>query len=62
MKWYLPFILVYMLGFAGVLFINISVGPVTFGLSVFRAAVWPVWVLTGRPKGQPLDSGRSDYD
>lgn len=28
--------------------------PVTFGLAVLRSALWPLWVTTGRPHGEPL--------
>lgn len=28
--------------------------PVTLGLALARSAAWPMWVLTGRPTGQPL--------
>lgn len=29
---------------------------VTPGLAAVRAAVWPVWLVTGRPKGAHLDA------
>lgn len=28
--------------------------PVTLGLALMRSAVWPVWIMTGRPQGQRL--------
>lgn len=28
--------------------------PVTLGLALLRAALWPLWMLTGLPHGEPL--------
>lgn len=45
---------VYLLGFAAVLCVNVFAGPVTLGLALLRAVVWPLWVATGIPEGQRL--------
>lgn len=45
---------IYGVGFLGALALNLGSGPVTLGLSVVRAVVWPLWVATGKPEGQRL--------
>lgn len=42
----------YLTGFVGVFLINVMAGPVTLGLSMVRAVVWPYYVATGKPKGE----------
>jgi len=27
--------------------------PVTLGLALQRSALWPLWIITGRPEGEP---------
>lgn len=44
----------YVFGFVTVLFLNLNIGPVTPGLALVRAVVWPLWVTTGRPAGERL--------
>lgn len=42
-------------GFLVVLFFHLTMlQMVTPSLALVRAAVWPVWILTGRPHGTPL--------
>lgn len=38
---------VYVLGFVFVLWIGITMGPVTFGLALVRALVWPLYLFWG---------------
>lgn len=53
MKWWLlGFAIFYAAGFSMILILNLCIGPVTPGLALVRAAVWPVWIATGRPEGQ----------
>lgn len=52
--WVWTFGVVYVLGFAFVLWIGISMGPVTFELALLRAAVWPLYLLFGIPAGRHL--------
>lgn len=47
----------YVLGFVGIFLLNASIGPVTLGLALARAAVWPIWVATGWPQGQRMLPG-----
>jgi hypothetical protein len=42
---------IYLVGFGAIFALNIAMGPVTLGLSLLRAIVWPLWVLTGIPHG-----------
>ena len=49
--WGWTIIAVYVVGFILVFWANIAVGPVTPGLSLVRAVVWPLYVTTGRPYG-----------
>lgn len=42
---------VYLVGFAFVLVIEMAAGPVTPGLALLRAVVWPLYVTAGIPKG-----------
>ena len=48
--------LVYVAGLIFTFFVNNS-GPVSPGLALLRAFVWPYWWLTGRPFGwrMPMD-------
>lgn len=43
---------IYLIGFAFVLVVEVGSGPVTLGLSLVRASVWPIYITTGWPKGQ----------
>lgn len=43
----------YVVGAVGIFALHTQM-PVTFGLAVLRSALWPVWVTTGRPQGEPL--------
>ena len=43
---------IYAAGFFLVFSFEVSIGPVTPGLAVLRAAVWPVYAATGWPRGQ----------
>lgn len=42
---------VYLMMFLLILALNASIGPVTPGLALARAALWPVWIATGHPSG-----------
>jgi hypothetical protein len=42
----------YWIGFAGIFILEANVGPVTPGLAMLRALVWPYYLATGRPKGE----------
>lgn len=44
----------YAVGFLAVLLLNLAIGPVTVPLAILRAAVWPIFLLTGWPYGKPL--------
>lgn len=52
--WVWTLIGVYVVGFVGVLWINLMSGPATIPLCLFRALVWPIWIATGWPRGVPL--------
>lgn len=57
MKW---FVGAYTIGFVGIFALNASIGPVTLGLALERAVVWPIWIATGHPQGErmrPMDGG-----
>lgn len=43
---------VYLLGLGLFFWVNLMSGPVTPGLSLLRAAVWPIWITTGWPEGE----------
>lgn len=45
---------IYVVGFAFVLFMEVTMGPVTFPLALVRALVWPLYVFFGIPGGQRL--------
>lgn len=45
---------IYFLGFGAIFVLNVAMGPVTLGLCLLRAILWPLWVLTGIPHGVPL--------
>lgn len=40
-----------------VFWLEVNSGPVTAGLAGLRALVWPLYVLTGHPKGVRADPG-----
>lgn len=42
---------VYVVGFVLFFWAEITMGPVTPGLALFRAVVWPVYWATGWPHG-----------
>lgn len=44
---------IYVLGFLLFFFMELTVGPVTPGLALLRAAVWPIFWATGWPHGSP---------
>lgn len=48
----------YIVGAMGIFAMHTQM-PVTFGLAVLRSVLWPVWVTTGRPHGEPT---WRDYD
>jgi hypothetical protein len=52
--WIWTLIGVYVVGFAFFFWIELMVGPVTPGLALFRAAVWPIFWATGWPRGTPM--------
>lgn len=55
MWWLWDIIAVYVAGFVVVLFGNLIFLPmVTPSLALLRAAVWPIFWLTGWPAGTPL--------
>lgn len=43
----------YVVGFVSVFLVNSQL-PVTLGLALARAALWPIWIATGKPKGAQL--------
>lgn len=45
---------VYSIGFILTFWLNVMVGPLTLGLCLLRAVVWPIWVTIGWPHGVPL--------
>jgi hypothetical protein len=52
--WIWTIIAVYLVGFVFFLFLNLNIGPLTLGLCLLRALLWPLWVTTGIPHGTPL--------
>lgn len=52
--WMWTLIGVYVVGFAFFLFVELASGPVTPALALVRAAVWPIYWVTGWPHGTPL--------
>jgi len=46
------FSVIYIIGFMFIFSMNLAISPVTVGLSLVRALVWPYYVATGKPKGQ----------
>lgn len=55
MTWlYLTLLGLYMICFVIVAFVNLQT-PATLSLALLRATVWPIWILTGWPEGQPQD-------
>lgn len=58
MNWWLwTIVIVYGTGFVGVAALEIGSGPVTLGLALLRAALWPIFLATGWPGGMrfPMD-------
>lgn len=46
---------IYLAGFLLTLVVNLApLGMVTFGLALLRSLVWPIWITTGWPRGEPL--------
>lgn len=46
---------IYAAGFLLTLVVNlVPLGMVTFRLALLRSLLWPVWIVTGRPRGEPL--------
>ena len=46
---------IYLAGFLLTMVVNLApLGMVTFGLALLRSLVWPVWIVTGWPRGEPL--------
>lgn len=41
----------YLMMFALILALNASIGPVTPGLALARAVLWPLYIATGQPRG-----------
>lgn len=52
--WFWLLFWIYLAGFAFFFWIELTVGPVTPGLALLRALVWPIFWLTGWPHGQHL--------
>lgn len=52
--WVWTILLVYVIGFLFVLFVNLLSGPITPGLALLRAVFWFIWIPTGWPHGTPL--------
>ena len=52
--WFWFPVLIYVAGFVLTYIVNINIGPVTPGLSLLRAFVWPLWWLTGKPEGERM--------
>ena len=52
--WIWTLIGIYVAGFALFFWVNLMIGPVTRGLALLRAAVWPIFWLTGWPHGTQL--------
>ena len=50
--WGWTIIVIYLVGFAFFFLAEATMGPVTPGLALFRATVWPVYWATGWPQGQ----------
>lgn len=49
--WVWMIVVIYGVGFAFTLALNLAIGPVTFGLCLLRALVWPIWIATKWPQG-----------
>lgn len=46
---------IYAAGFLLTLVVNlVPLGMVTFGLALLRSLLWPIWIVTGWPRGEPL--------
>lgn len=46
---------IYLTGFLVTMVVNLApLGMVTFRLALLRSLLWPVWITTGRPRGEPL--------
>lgn len=47
---------VYLVGIVLVSMLNLGIGPVLPELAVARAVAWPIWITTGRPRGERLET------
>lgn len=52
MWWWIGGIAIYIVGFVLTMIVHVQL-PVTRGLALLRAAVWPVYITTGWPRGEP---------
>ncbi len=52
--WIWTLIGIYVVGFVLTLWFNLAIGPLTLGLCLLRAAMWPIFWATGWPHGSPL--------
>ena len=53
-KWVITGMAVYLLGFAAVLWMSVVAMPGTFGLVLWRALLWPLFLFFGIPRGRRL--------
>lgn len=54
MSWLWWLLAIYLAGFVATFTFNACLGPITPGLSLLRGAAWPIYWVTGRPRGTPL--------
>jgi len=52
--WAWTIISIYAVGFVFFLWLNLMSGPLTLGLCLLRALLWPLWIATGIPHGAPM--------
>jgi hypothetical protein len=45
-------VMIYIIGFMIFFAFNLAIGPVTAGLALYRAFVWPYFWVTGKPRGE----------
>lgn len=46
---------IYLAGFLVTMVVSLApLGMVTFRLALLRSLLWPVWITTGWPRGEPL--------
>ena len=46
---------IYLTGFLVTMVVNLApLGMVSFGLALLRSILWPVWIVTGWPRGEPI--------